>query len=194
MSIYGVRYHLRNIAGKLGVAGSQELRDWPGFPATSALAARRNDTMDDQLKLGPLGQVSMLTHSAADAEAWYRDILGLAHIFTFGDLVFFDCAGTRLYVREVPADQWRPSSILYFLVPDITMAHRTLVERNVHFSGAPHMIFKDDSSGVEDWMAFFEDPDGNTLSIMSRVAPADREAPTEGGLPARAESPAERVA
>ncbi len=34
------------------------------------------------------------------------------------------------------------------------------------------MIFKDETTGVEDWMAFFEDPDGNVLSIMSRVAPA----------------------
>ena len=34
------------------------------------------------------------------------------------------------------------------------------------------MIFRDDTTGVEDWMAFFEDPDGNLLSIMSRVAPA----------------------
>jgi len=49
---------------------------------------------------------------------------------------------------------------------------RVLTERAIHFTGAPHMIFKDDTTGVEDWMAFFEDPDGNVLSIMSRVAPA----------------------
>jgi catechol 2,3-dioxygenase-like lactoylglutathione lyase family enzyme len=171
MSVYGVRYHLRNIAGKLGVDGSVALRDWPGFPATSARAARRNAPMNDRLELGPLGQVSMLTRSAPAAEAWYRDVLGLPHIFTFGDLVFLDCGGTRLYIRQVPADDWRPSSILYFSVPDIAVAHRKLLERDVHFSGAPHMIFRDERTGVEDWMAFFEDPDGNTLAIMSRVAP-----------------------
>jgi catechol 2,3-dioxygenase-like lactoylglutathione lyase family enzyme len=171
VSAYGVRYHLRNIAGKLGVDGSAELRHWPGFPATSAMGARRND-MDEPLELGRLGQVSMLTRSATAAEAWYRDVLGLRHIFTFGDLVFFDCAGTRLYIREVPDAEWRPSSILYFAVSDIRTAHEELGRRDVRFSGAPHMIYKDDQTADEEWMAFFDDPDGNTLAIMSRVSPA----------------------
>ena len=106
------------------------------------------------------------------AEEWYRDKLGLAHIFTFGDLVFFDCGGTRLYLREVPDADWRPSSILYFLVPDIAQAHAELVARGIKFQGAPHMIFRDPDTGTEDWMAFFEDLDGNMLAVMSRVAVA----------------------
>jgi catechol 2,3-dioxygenase-like lactoylglutathione lyase family enzyme len=167
-----VRYHLRNIAGKIGVDTTLELRAWPGFPATSARVARRNELMEHKLELGPIGQVSMLTRSASAAEAWYHDVLGVPHIFTFGDLVFFDCRGTRLYIREVPDDQWRTGSILYFTVSDIGAAHPERTDRAVHFTGAPHMIFRDDTTGVEDWMAFFEDPDGNTLSIMSRVEPA----------------------
>lgn len=123
----------------------------------------------NELQLGPLGQVSMLTRDAARTEGWYRDVLGLAHVFTFGDLVFFDCAGTRLYFRQVPADEWRPGSILYFVVPDIGVAHALLNERGVAFKGAPHMIYSDDATGTEEWMAFFDDPDGNTLAIMARV-------------------------
>jgi len=167
-SRYGVRYHLRNAADKLGVDDMQALRHWPGFPASSALNDQRSDSMDE-LKLGPLGQVSMLSRDAARTEAWYRDVLRLPHVFTFGDLVFFDCAGTRLYFRQVPDDQWRASSILYFLVPDIQAAHDGLVERGVRFQGAPHMIYSDDATGVEEWMAFFDDPDGNTLAVMARV-------------------------
>jgi DNA-binding CsgD family transcriptional regulator/catechol 2,3-dioxygenase-like lactoylglutathione lyase family enzyme len=170
-SIYGVRYHLRNIAGKLGVEGSDELRRWPGFPATSAMRARRNDQMAGPLQLGPLGQVSMYARTAATTEAWYRDVLRLPHTFTFGDLVFFDCGGVRLYIHAVGDEKWRPSSVVYFLVPDIAAAHAELVERGVKFSGAPHMIYKDDDTGVEEWMAFFDDPDGNMLAIMARVAP-----------------------
>ena len=128
--------------------------------------------MDEvELNLGPLGQVSLLGRDVAQTEAWYRDVLGLPHIFTFGDLVFFDCAGTRLYIRHVPEDEWRPSSILYFLVPDITVAHGLLTERGVRFKGAPHMIYSDETTGVQEWMAFFDDPCGNTLAIMSRVVP-----------------------
>jgi catechol 2,3-dioxygenase-like lactoylglutathione lyase family enzyme len=167
ISTYGVRYHLRNAAGKLGVASITELRHWPGFAADSALASRRS-TMPD-LSLGPLGQVSMLTRDAARTEAWYRDVLGLPHVFTFGDLVFFDCGGTRLFIRQVPDEEWRPSSILYFLVDDVTAVHDTLGGRDVRFHGAPHMIYSDDATGTEEWMAFFDDPDGNLLAIMARV-------------------------
>lgn len=124
------------------------------------------------LALGPLGQVSMYAVDAGRSEAWYRDVLGLGHVFTFGDLVFFDCGGVRLYIHAVGAEKWRKSSVLYFLVPDIGGAHAVLTGRGVHFQGAPHMIYRDEASGAEEWMAFFDDPDGNTLAIMSRVAPA----------------------
>ncbi len=170
VSEYAVRYHLRNICGKLGVEHYSALRYWPGFPATSAL--REQPPMDNQLELGPLGQVSMYAAEAGRTEAWYRDTLGLRHVFTFGDLVFFDCGGVRLYIHAVGAEKWRKSSILYFLVPDIAAAHRALSKRGVEFSGAPHMIYRDDQTGAEEWMAFFDDPDGNTLAIMARVAPS----------------------
>lgn len=175
ISAYGLRYHRSNIAGKLGVDSFNELRQWPGFPADSLRATKGTIPMTD-LALGPLGQVSMLTRDAARAEAWYRDVLGLPHLFTFGDLVFFDCDGTRLYIRQVDDSAWRPGSILYFRVPDIAAAHRTLVERDVRFHGAPHLIYEDDATGAEEWMAFFEDPDGNTLALMSRVEPAPAKA------------------
>lgn len=173
ISVYAVRYHLRNIAGKLGVEHYSDLRDWPGFSATSARkeSAEMADTTT-KLELGPLGQVSMMTRDAAAAEAWYRDVLELPHIFTFGDLVFFDCDGIRLYIRQTRgAEEWHPSSTLYFLVPDIRLAYEELQKRGVHFLGAPHMIYKDDNTGVEEWMAFFNDPDGNTLAVMARLSP-----------------------
>ena len=116
-----------------------------------------------------LGQVSMLTRDAARAEAWYRETLGLTHLFTFGPLVFFDCDGTRLFIREVAADDWRPSSILYFAVDDMDRAHSNLSDRGVAFVQQPELVHRHDS-GVEEWMAFFEDPDGNTLALMSSRA------------------------
>lgn len=177
ISRYAVRFHLRNASAKLGVDSTRELRSFPGFPAASARNRATKGagmTQVSSTTLGPLGQVSMLTRSAAKAEEWYRDTLKLGHIFTFGDLVFFDCGGTRLYIREVPDSEWRPSSILYFLVPDIEQAHRELTGRGISFSGAPHMIFRDPDTGTEEWMAFFDDPDGNTLAVMARVT-ADQE-------------------
>lgn len=171
ISDYAVRYHLRNIAGKLGVEGTPALRAWPGFPKTSPLASRRARTMTEPLALGQLGQISMYARTASVTEAWYRDVLRLPHIFTFGDLVFFDCGGIRLYIHAVGEEKWRPSSVVYFSVPDINAAKAELESRGVAFKQAPHMIYKDDTTGVEEWMAFFDDPDGNMLAIMARVAP-----------------------
>jgi methylmalonyl-CoA/ethylmalonyl-CoA epimerase len=130
--------------------------------------------MEAPLTLGRLGQVSMLCRSTDQTETWYRDVLRLPEIFRFGQLVFFDCAGTRLYFRQVLDADWRPGSILYFLVDDVSAAKAELESRGVHFHGAPQMIFKDDVTGVEEWFAFFDDPDGNALSITSRVSPARR--------------------
>ena len=125
--------------------------------------------MESTVSLGPLAQVSMLCRSAAATETWYRDVLRLPHIFTFGDLVFFDMAGARLYFREVPEHEFRKGSTLYFSVDDMTTAVASLEERGVKFLGAPHMIYKDADTGVEEWFAFFDDPDGNTLALLARV-------------------------
>ena len=127
--------------------------------------------MESHLQLGELAQLSMLCCSAAQTEAWYRDVLRLPHIFTFGPLVFFDMRGTRLYFREVPESEFRRSSTLYFAVYDINVATEALKGRGVKFQGAPHMIYKEDATGLEEWFSFFEDPDGNTLALLARVSP-----------------------
>jgi DNA-binding CsgD family transcriptional regulator/catechol 2,3-dioxygenase-like lactoylglutathione lyase family enzyme len=175
-SEYAVRYHLRNAADKLGLRSTLELRHWSGSPATSpmkanALRARRFRAMETVLQLGELAQVSMLCRSAEKTEAWYREMLGLPHIFTFGPLVFFDMNGTRLYFRQVPDTEFRLSSTLYFAVDDINAATDLLKGRGVKFQGAPHMIYKDDATGVEEWFSFFEDPDANVLGLLARVSP-----------------------
>ena len=127
-------------------------------------------------RVGPIGQVSLLATDIGRAEAFYRDTLGLSHLFTFGDLAFFDCDGVRIFLRAVPPDEWRPSSILYFRVDDIDARFRDLVAAGVTPQGQPHLIHRHEESGGEEWMAFFDDSEGNTLALMSRLA-AD-EAPT----------------
>ena len=173
-SLDAVKYHLANIAGKRGVR-SPELRHWPGYPATSPLARRRTHpamAATTAVRLGPIGQVSLSIRGVESAERFYRDTLGLPHLFTFGDLVFFDAGGTRIYLHRKDEADWRPGSILYFLVNDIAAAHRSLGDQGVKFSGAPHLIYTDDQTAVEEWMAFFEDGEGNTLALMSRVTPS----------------------
>jgi DNA-binding CsgD family transcriptional regulator/catechol 2,3-dioxygenase-like lactoylglutathione lyase family enzyme len=172
-SLDAVKYHVANIAAKLGVASAAALRDWPGIPATSPRASRKEPPMArTNLSLGPLGQVSLYVRDVARAEVFYRDVLGLRHHFTFGDLAFFDLGGTRLYLHAVDEGTWRPGSILYLLVDDIGAAHAELGRRGVRFTGAPHRIHTDQATGIEEWMAFFDDPFGNTLALMARVGGA----------------------
>ena len=117
----------------------------------------------DGIGLGAIGQVSRTVSDIEAAVAFYRDVLKLPHLFTFGELAFFDCGGTRLYLQQSEA---KPESILYFRVPDIHAAHRELEGRGAKFLNAPHMIHRHED-GTEEWMAFFEDPDGRPLALMA---------------------------
>ncbi len=115
-----------------------------------------------------LGQVSLLVRDVDRAVAFYRDTLGLAHLFTFGKLAFFDIGGVRLYLQE-RAEAWQPGSILYFLVEDIWATYTQLEAAGVKTTDAPHVIYTDEQTGVQEWMAFFEDSEGNALAVLSRV-------------------------
>jgi catechol 2,3-dioxygenase-like lactoylglutathione lyase family enzyme len=175
ISVDAVKYHVANAIAKLGLPDRVALRDWPGVPAGSNLTASNlaepGRTTMTKLTLGPLGQVSRHVADISQATGWYRDVLGLPHLYSFGDLAFFDCAGTRLFL-SVP-DGSTPvstSTVLYFRVPDIHRAYQELQARGVEFEGAPHMIYRHDS-GVEEWMAFFTDPDGQPLAIMTQTQP-----------------------
>ena len=123
--------------------------------------------MPELIKLGPVGQISRTVGDIAASVAWYRDVLGLAHLYTFGDLAFFDCGGLRLYLQQ-RAQPSPDESVLYFQVPDIVAAHRELNARGAVFLAAPHRIHTH-ADGTEEWMAFFNDPEGRPLAIMAQV-------------------------
>ena len=54
---------------------------------------------------------------------------------------------------------------------DLKRTDTSLRERGVTFQADPHLIHRH-QDGTEEWMAFFADPDGNTMALMSRVPPA----------------------
>ena len=125
---------------------------------------------DRGTRLGALGQVSLHVREVARAERFYGDTLGLPHLFTFGDLAFFDLDGTRLYLHRKDETDWQPGSILYFRVEDIQAAWDELGRRGVERKEAPHVIFVHDD-GLEEWMAFFADGEGNTLALIEQREP-----------------------
>lgn len=117
------------------------------------------------LKLGPIGQISRTVADIEAAQRWYGEVLGLPHLYTYGELAFFDCGGTRLYLQQGDPG---PESVIYLRVGDIVAAHAALSCRGVEFESAPHMIFRHED-GTEEWMAFFDDPEGRPLAIMAQV-------------------------
>lgn len=123
---------------------------------------------EDACSLGPIGQIARHVGDVHGAVEWYGGVLGLTHLYTVGDLAFFDCGGVRLFLSQNDASDGAEPPVLYFRVPDINTAYDALHARGVRFRGPPHMIFRHES-GTEEWMAFFDDPDGHPLAIMAQV-------------------------
>lgn len=162
VSLDAVKFHVANALAKLGMASRKELKQWDGVRGDSALHARER-AMEESVTLAGIGQISRVVSDIEAAVTWYRDTLGLTHLFTAGELAFFDCGGLRLYLQQ---GEPKPESILYFRVPDIHAAHAALGAKGVTFINAPHMIHRH-ADGTEEWMAFFEDPDGRPLALMA---------------------------
>ena len=164
VSVDAVKFHVSNVLAKLGLDSRPQLRRWDGVRRDSAIG-RKGEAMSEDIGLQAVGQVSRSVADIADAELWYRDVLGLRHEFTFGELAFFDCGGVRLYLQQ---GEVKPESILYFRVGDIHAAAKALEDKGVEFVSAPHMIHRHED-GSEEWMAFFSDLEGRPLALMARV-------------------------
>lgn len=168
VGVDAVKFHVANVLVKLGFKTRNDIRHWQGVAKPSPLHAQdRTHDMNATLGLGPIGQIARTVTDIKASEAWYRDILGLPHLFTFGNLAFFDCDGVRLFLSQNETLSGG-ESILYFRVDDIHATHAALKARGVEFTDAPHMIHKH-ADGTEEWMNFFKDLEGRPLGIMARV-------------------------
>ena len=118
-----------------------------------------------------IGQIAVTVRDVARAEAFYRDVIGLRHLFSAGpSLSFFDCAGVRLMLGLTePGKPPTASSILYFLVDDIDAAFATLAAKGATIVQPPHFVAK--MPDHELWLGFFEDGEGNTMSLMAEKRP-----------------------
>jgi DNA-binding CsgD family transcriptional regulator/catechol 2,3-dioxygenase-like lactoylglutathione lyase family enzyme len=166
-----VKFHVRNAVAKLGLRSRGELQRWSGVPKDSAAYRRATNKeiamTTPELRLGPIGQISRTVRDIDEACEWYGKVLGLKHLYTFGKLAFFDLGGTRLYL-SAEGEAVGPESVLYLRVDDIGAAYNELGARGVEFKGAPHLIYRH-ADGTEEWMAFFKDPEGRFLALMSQV-------------------------
>lgn len=169
-----IKFHVGNVLGKLGLSSRAELRLWNGVAEATALARRRSAMDGEAEEQGyvMLGQVARTTRNTAAAREWYRDVLGLPELYTFGNLSFFDLGGVRLMLTEEEGGGGA-ESLLYLRVPDIHASKEAMEGRGVNFTHAPHLIHRHDD-GTEEWMAFFEDNEGRLLALMTQARSAVR--------------------
>ena len=108
------------------------------------------------------------TAAPAEALRFYRDVLGLALVEDSPFALVLEAGGTMVRVQKVERLAPQPFTALGWRVDDIAATIGELVARGVRFERFG--FFEQDELGV--WttpdgakVAWFKDPDGNTLSL-----------------------------
>ncbi len=119
-------------------------------------------------------QIAVPVRDVKEAARFYRDTLGLTHLFDAPPaLSFFDCGGVRLMLAGPEAqgkdgDEQHP--VLFYDVSDITEAHAKIKSSGATSIEEPHIIAR--MNGREIWISSVSDGQGNVVSLMSEVAEA----------------------
>ena len=112
----------------------------------------------------------VVTTNPDNAKAFYGDTLGFRLVSDDRFALVFDANGTML--RVVKAREFTPGqgTVLGWEVDDIREAVRELMSRGVRFEQFNLPFMKQDELGVwspaiDNHVAWFKDPEGNTLSV-----------------------------
>ncbi|MCX6134287.1 MAG: VOC family protein [Ignavibacteriales bacterium] len=108
------------------------------------------------------------TTMPARAKEFYANVLELSLLSEDGFALMFNAGGTKLRVAIVRELQPAGYTVLGWIVPDIRRSIQELASRGVKFNR--YEGFEQDEFGI--WtspsgarVAWFSDPDGNTLSL-----------------------------
>lgn len=111
-----------------------------------------------------IGQIAIVCQDVNRAKAFYKDVLGLQHLFDAPPgLSFFECGGVRLMLSKREGDA-SGTSVLYYFVSGIESAVKELTSRGAKFVGEAHMIAK--MPDHELWLAEFRDSENNVMALM----------------------------
>jgi methylmalonyl-CoA/ethylmalonyl-CoA epimerase len=121
--------------------------------------------------LSRIKQIAVPVNAVDEAKAFYRDTLGMRHLFDAPPaLSFFDCGGIQLMLTGPAAqgadgDQQHP--VLFYDVSDIRNTHDRIKASGAKVLAEPHVIAR--ISGREIWISAVSDGQGNVVSLMSDV-------------------------
>jgi methylmalonyl-CoA/ethylmalonyl-CoA epimerase len=130
--------------------------------------------MADNVSLSRIKQIAIPVREIGEATRFYRDVLGMKHLFDAPpSLSFFDCGGVRLMLSGPEAqgkDANEQHPILYYDVSDIKATHARIKAGGAETIQEPHVIAT--MNGREIWIGFVSDGQGNSVGLMSEVAVA----------------------
>jgi catechol 2,3-dioxygenase-like lactoylglutathione lyase family enzyme len=134
-----------------------------GSTPQTSLAGRRESILGSQKLVAFLA-----TRDPSRAKEFYRDTLGLPVVSEDEFALVFDAAGTMLRVTRVQELAGAKYTVLGWQVRDIVQTAKDLRRAHITLERYPGM--QQDEFGI--WnspsgarVAWFKDPDGNTLSI-----------------------------
>ncbi|HNO12418.1 MAG TPA: VOC family protein [bacterium] len=113
-----------------------------------------------------LGQIAMHVKHLGVMEDFYKNTVGLLHLFTVqGRLSFFDLDGVRLMLGIAePDEQTHSRPILYYKTSRLDEEYERLKNVGVVIVHPPHFVAPMPEHDL--WMAFFKDPEGNIFGLM----------------------------
>ena len=115
---------------------------------------------------GPLMQIAITSKDVPALAAFYRDVVGLRHLFDAGpNLSFFDLGGVRLMISVPSSPELdHAPSLLYYRVTDLEGVHAALKARGVREERPPGLTAR--MPDHELWTSFFRDSDNNLFALM----------------------------
>ena len=118
------------------------------------------------MALGPVGQIHISVTDVGRSVEFYRDVLGIQHLFTVPGqpMAFFASGDVRLYLGAPEQAEYTSRCVLYFTVADLDTEVERLLGLGVVFRDRPHVVHRD--AEAELWMAGLTDPDGHHLILM----------------------------
>jgi catechol 2,3-dioxygenase-like lactoylglutathione lyase family enzyme len=114
---------------------------------------------------------SLATADAERAKRWYGDKLGLEPAYEDRGYLGFRVGGGMFTVYQTPTAGTAKNTVLNFNVPDLDAEMARLRSRGVIFEDYDFGAFKTENGALREpgggGNAWFKDPDGNTLSVIS---------------------------
>jgi methylmalonyl-CoA/ethylmalonyl-CoA epimerase len=122
-----------------------------------------------KVALSKVRQIALPVRDIGEATRFYRDTLGMRHLFDAPPaLSFFDCGGVQLMLAGPEGqgnDGEQQHAVLFYDVSDIKGIHAKIKSSGARSLEEPRVIAR--MNGREIWISSLSDGQGNVVGLMS---------------------------